>query len=337
MLGVRIYFLDMSRRRKYQDHLDGAKYAMQYAVCVFNNILLDNRIEQCILNLFNAWTYILISTCIKDKIEYKKDKNTKEYKSANEMFIALQTSQNQDKSAVHKNFLLIKEIRDYIVHRHPQISNKNLRALYPKLQTCLENLQWWLCQEFGEDNRISVSFSIPLYLYEDALEKEVEGKIRTQKDISYIINQFEKGIDEVMLSNPRYCRKIAIFVGELKNHQSKESINFAKILVGDDVDFNKPHTIVGLKIVSDTEKFRFLPKDVIKEVIKHHTWFSSHTIHHSNAFKYFTNNGTEHYKKYYITTSDGKKYFSQEWIDLLNLKLSQDGMQDVIKNRRKLK
>jgi hypothetical protein len=324
----------MSRRRKYQDHLDGAKYAMQYAVCVFNNILLNNRIEQCILNLFNAWTYILISTCIKDKIEYKKDKNTKEYKSANEMFIALHTSQNQDKSAVHKNFLLIKEIRDYIVHRHPQISNKSLRALYPKLQTCLENLQWWLCQEFGEDNKISVSFSIPLYLYEDALEKEVENKVRTQKDIRYIINQFEKGVDEVTLSNPRYCRKIAIFVGELKNHQSKESINFAKISVDENINFANSDTIVGLKIVSDTEKFCFLPKDVITEVKKHHTWFSSPTTYHSKAFKHFTNNGKQHCKKYYIKTSDDKKYFSQEWIDFLILELSKDGVQGIIKSRK---
>jgi hypothetical protein len=323
----------MSRRRKYQDHLDGAKYTMQYAVCVFNNILLNNRIEQCILNLFNAWTYILISTCIKNKIEYKKDKNTKEYKSANEMFIALQTSQNQDKSAISKNFLLIKEIRDYIVHRNPQINNKDLRVLYPKLQTCLENLQWWLCQEFGEENKIFVSFSIPLYLYEDALDKEFESKIRTQKDISYIINQFEKGVDEVTLSNPRYCRKIAIFVGELKNHQSKESINFARIPIGDDIDFNKPHTIVGLKIVSDTERFNFLPKDVITQVKKQHTWFSSHTIHHSNAFKHFTDNGNLHHRKYYIKTSDGTKWFSQEWIDFLISELSKDGVQQIIRSK----
>lgn len=318
----------MSRRRKYQDHLDGAKYAMQYAVCVFNNILLNNRIEQCILNLFNAWTYILISTCMKNNIEYKNTKESqkkgaKEYKSANEMFTALQTSNNSDKSAVHQNFLLIQEIRDYIVHRHPQINNKNLRALYPKLQTCLENLQWWLCEEFGEEHKIYVSFSIPLYLYEDTLEKEVEKKIRTQKDISYIINQFEKEVDKAILSNPKYCRKIAIFVGELKNRQSKESINFAKISVDENIDFTNPDTIIGLKITSDTEKFTLLPKAVVCK-IKESNFLLFNINCHSNAFKHFTKDGALFKKKYWIATSDGKKFYCQEWVNFLIEELKKD-------------
>ena len=99
----------MSRRKKYQDYLDGGKYAMKCAVSTFNNILLDNRIEQSILHLFNAWTYILIATCIKNKKEYvkdKKDKNDK-FKSAEEMFLMLQTKDNKDGEATYQNFSLI--------------------------------------------------------------------------------------------------------------------------------------------------------------------------------------------------------------------------------------
>jgi hypothetical protein len=322
----------MGRRRKYQDHLDGAKYAMKYAVCVFNNVLLDNRIEQCVLSLFNAWTYMLIATCKKLKLEYikesnsklkhKKEHNSKEYKNAYEMFQAINVSDNHDKNAIYKNFLLIKEIRDYIVHRHPSVSTKDLRDLYPRLQTCLDNLQWWLCEEFGEENKISISFSIPLYLYEEVLEDQVGKKIRKQKDIGYIINQFERNIENEVLLNPRYCRKIAIFVGELKNHQSEEAINFAKISVGDDINFANPNTIIGLKITSDTEKFTLLPQRIVDTIKKSYPEFTM--TRHTNAFKHFTKDGKLFKKQYWVQTSEGKRFYSQEWVDYLMEEIKKD-------------
>ena len=200
------------------------------------------------------------------------------------------------------------------------------------MQICLENLQLWICKEFGEENKVSVSFSLPLYLYEDAFNNEIENKIRKQKDINSIISQFEKNINQETLSNPRYSRKIAIFVGELKNHQSKESINFAKISVDKNVDFTNPNTIVGLKMVSNIENYPFSAKGVIQEVKKHHKWFLSPSTHHSNAFKCFTDKGEKHKNQYFIETkADNKKHYSQKWIDFLITELGKDGMEDKIR------
>ncbi|MGL4502061.1 MAG: DUF3644 domain-containing protein [Planktothrix sp.] len=255
------------------------------AVQIFNNPLITFKSEIFIVIMCIAWTYLLHAYYRKNAISYvyftqgKKRKKYHKTKTGSKKHWELERCLNCDESPIDKetanNLRFLIGLRHEIEH---QMTTKIDNYLSARFQACCLNYNDYIKKFFGNDKGIEnyLSFSLQFSSLSENQVNTLEKATELPENVKRFIEGFDGKLSEDEYNSPKYAYRV-IFIAKLTNHkgQADRVIEFIK---ADDPlaqNINATYTVI-----KDTEKKKFLPKDIVEQMnnkgftkfkIQHHT------------------------------------------------------------------
>ena len=296
-------FLTMTKPK----NLKYAKELLENSVSFFNNPNLKSRLEQTVITLVTAWTHLLISIHKKKGLKYeeligKRQKGKareKRVKSISSLMGNLRSLENY--KAIFANLDTFIQLRDKAIHKS-SLTKDDEREVLPYLQTCINNFSHILKNEF--EDRFSVDFLIPLSLEENF------HNLNRKCTVKEIIESQKKQNPDIQ-NDPFFCKKIAIFIGEIKNNKNQADVVIKRISVDEEIS-GKDEIMLSIKKVKDTDVYKYKPSEVCRKFEEKTSHKLSVSYAHCNLVRSYQND------EYYIVDPiDDKKRYSEKWINFL--------------------
>lgn len=301
--------------------LEKSKQAMISAVAIYNNPSITLKSELFIVNSEIAWTYLFHAYYAKSDVNYyykKKQKNGRfKYdkidgrKKEWELTQCLKVIESPIDDATRKNLELLIKIRNAIVHSYYEMHDDLISA---KIQACSLNYNYYIKKLFGIKYGLDEILSMSIQF--SALNPEQQKMLVSRKandNVVKIISDYEKALTTTLLENQRYSYRVLFVETTVKReNQSDKVIQFVK------AGTEKSDAIqIAIK---ETEKPKFLPKDVVK-IVREAGFADFKMIKHTELWKKIdAKNPTKHYG----TDVAGKWYWYQKWIDYVILYLENE-------------
>ncbi len=285
------------------------------AVQIFNSPSITFKSETFIVLMVIAWTYMLHAYYRKKSVEYRY------YKVVGARRTYVRTPQGAyrywdlteclkapdcpvDKSVV-TNLTFLIGLRHEIEH---QMTTRLDDQLSARFQACCLNYNDTLKREFGNENGIDryLAFSLQFSSLDTEQVKTLGEAAGLPTHIKAYINAFDSSISEEIFNDPRYAYRV-LFVPKNVNKrgQADKVIEFIK----SDSDLAKGVN-QQYAIIKETEKNKFLPKQVVDKMkAKGYENFSMHD--HTKLWKEM---GGKNPEKGYGTSVAGHWYWYESWL-----------------------
>ncbi|WP_414552502.1 DUF3644 domain-containing protein [Anabaena sp. CCY 0017] len=285
------------------------------AVQIFNNPLITFKSEIFIVNMCIAWTYLLHAYYRKKSMDYvyfspgKRRKKYHRTKTGAKKHWELEKCLDFTDSPIDKetanNLKFLIYLRHEIEH---QMATKIDNYLSAKFQACCLNYNYYIKNFFGDDKGIEnhLSFSLQFSSIGENQVDTLEEAIDLPQNIKKFIEGFDGKLSEDEYNSPKYAYRV-IFIPKLVNHkgQADKVIEFIKADSPLAKDVNATYTVI-----KETEKNKFLPKDIVKEINK--KGFSKFTMqHHIDLWKSL--NAKDANKNFGVEVA-GHWYWYESWL-----------------------
>lgn len=243
------------------------------AVQLFNNPQILFKSELFIVLMCISWTYLLHAFYRRKKIDYRyfqKINTRKQFEKTKggakkhwDLWKCLEHEACPIDKDTKNNLKFLIGIRHEIEH---QMTTRIDPALSAKFQACCLNFNTYIKQLFGPEYSIEkhLSFSLQFSTISNEQSKQLIPQNDLPKNISAFIFDFENHLSPEDFQNAAYAYRV-IFVPKTVNHQGQadEVIEFVKSDSPLAKEVNKTYTII-----KDTEKKKYLPSDIVKEIRK---------------------------------------------------------------------
>ncbi|BDA71707.1 hypothetical protein CAL7716_058730 [Calothrix sp. PCC 7716] len=260
----------MRRKKSVTDELlYKSREAALASVQIFNNPQIYFKSEIFIVIIIIAWTYLLHAFYRKNKIDYryyKKQGNRKKYertKAGAYKHWELERCLNETNCPVDKD--TSNNLRFLIFLRHEiehQMTSRIDNYLSARFQACCLNFNYYIKLLFGENQGIDKHLGFSLQLstiteyQSDALTKAEE----LPKHIQRFIEGFDGELSENEFNSSKFAYRV-FFVAKTANKKghADQVIEFIKADSPLAENINKTYTVI-----KETERPKYLPKDVVK-------------------------------------------------------------------------
>lgn len=297
-----------------------AKNSMLSAVTIYNNPLIKFRSEIYIINAIISWTYLFHAYFKNNDICYfylKKDSNKKtKYvlidgrRKEWDLKECISQPNSPIDSATKKNLELLIKVRNEIEHCGTNVAEDFLDSY---IQACSINFNFYIKNLFGEkyglDDMLNVSIQFSKL---NPNQIDILKSMKVQNNISKIISKYEDELSQDILNNGHYSYKV-IFVGKNANKEGQADtvLNFTKVNSSNQKDARQV-------LVKETEKEKYLPTRIVKELMKAGFSWMNITIHTKLWKKFDAKNP----KKNFGIEVEGKWYWYETWLTFLKDYLS---------------
>lgn len=287
------------------------------AVQIFNNPNITFKSESFIVLMNIAWTYLLHAYYRKRKIEYryytlrgvrKKFDTTRHgaYKHW-ELERCLNDNNNPIDRDAANNLKFLIGLRNEIEH---QMTTKIDDVLSARFQACCLNYNHYLKTLFEDEEGIEkyLSFSLQFSSISTEQKELLEDHKELPANILGFIKNFDENLSDEEYGSQHYAYRI-LFVPKMANRkgQADKVIEFVKSDSPMAEAINKEYAVI-----KETEKTKFLPKQVVE--IVQSSGYPNFSIHqHTLLWKL---KDAKNPNKGYGTDVAGEKWhWYQRWID----------------------
>jgi len=241
---------------------------MLCAVQIFNNPHIVFKSESFIMLSNVAWTYLLHSYCISQKIDFRyfkqgpKIKRYDKTKRGSFKYWELERCLDDDNCPIDKipkaNLKFLIGLRHEIEHQMTTQLDNFLSARY---QACCLNYNHYIKKLFGDEFGIDkhLSFSLQFSTISEDHANQLKEFSDLPKSISTYINDFDASISDEEFNNPQYSYRL-LYVPKTANSkgQADKVIEFIKADSPEAEGLNKE-----IRIIRDREKPKHLPTEIV--------------------------------------------------------------------------
>ena len=308
------------RERKYKSKKDAlikkSREAMLAAVQIYNNPLIKFKSESFLTLAVIAWTYLMHAYYEQMGIEYRYYKlkgSRKQYVKTDygaikewELSKCVKAEESPLNIAIKTNLNFIIGLRNEVEH---QMTNILDQAVSAKLQACALNFNHCLTEWFGKQNGIEneLVLSIQFSGIDPVKQKELSKMKGLADNVYNYISQFETELTEEILQNKEYSYKI-MYIPISVNHrgQADSVVEFVKATP------EMEEQVKNIVMIKESEKKKYLPKQIVK-IMKEEGYIKSSITIHTNLWQ---NNGNSLKIPMYGSLVAGKQwYWYETWVN----------------------
>lgn len=289
--------------------LDKAREFALLATSVYNNPYTEFKTYGYIINMIIAWTALLHAVFQRKNISYFYENNQGNMISVDGM------SKTWDLSKCIEHYWVTDKPEKinlkFLIGLRNEIEHRKLPQLEPKIaghcQSCLNNFERILIDEFGEQYALSSSVTLALQFSrfdEEARNRGLKG-LQSAHYITVLeyMDNFENSLSDKMLQSSAY--RLSVFLSQKSsNHKTSSDVV---------IEFVKPDSEESariLMIMKDREKNKYKPKQIIEMMMKEgFKGFSMH--HHTQLWK---KKKAKNNSQYGTTLCDGQWYWYDDWV-----------------------
>jgi len=309
--------------------LEKSKQAMISSVSIYNNPSITFKSELFIINSQIAWTYFFHAYYKKINVNYfyknKQENGRYKYEKIDgrkkewDLAKCISVTESPIDKPTKKNLELLIKIRNAIEHSSYAMNDDLING---KIQACSLNYNFFIKKIFGSKYGLDkvLNMSIQFSALNPEQRKLLIDK-KSKDNVVKIISEYEKNLADDLKDSLRYSYRVLFVENAAKReNQADQVIHFVKAGSNESDAIN-----VAIK---ETEKPKFLPKDVVKRIRE--AGFQDFTINkHTDLWKELN---TKDPSKNYGTNVARKWYWYQTWIDFAinHLKNKQLKMNDSL-------
>lgn len=205
----------MARPPRWQSTLDASAEEACLAVRLYNDSAEDRSFEGFVIHMHLAWLYLLHAEFIRDGIDYRywDPKRTKRLLRIDgepkmwELERSMRERWPDEYEPVRANLMLFIRLRNRLEHRHAHADAALMLRLSGHSHALLVNFNEEMTSQFGDERSLAHRLRIPLFVgtFSPQGEQALRRFRKTlPKDLDGFLTGYESGLDEAVVSDPRF-------------------------------------------------------------------------------------------------------------------------------------